>query len=212
MLVPTEPKIYHIVHVDRLASIIADSHLWSDAEARRRGVGGTTIGMSSIKQARLMKALNSRSGLRVGDCVPFNLCPRSVMLYVIYMRNHHELEYRGGQGPIIHLEADMRESVAWATVNEKRWAFTPSNARANYAEDYSDLRKLNQLDWDAIQANDWRGHSEGKQAEFLVEDSFPWSLIAHIGVRSAEVRNRVMQTLQASSHCPPVEIKPDWYY
>ena len=89
-------------------------------------------------QARLMKALNSRPGLRVGDCVPFNLCPRSVMLYVIYMGNNRELEYRGGQGPIIHLEADMRESVAWATVNEKRWAFTRSNASdANYADDYS---------------------------------------------------------------------------
>ena len=35
MLVPTEPKIYHIVHVDRLASIIADGYLWSDAEAQR---------------------------------------------------------------------------------------------------------------------------------------------------------------------------------
>ena len=37
VLVPTEPKIYHIVHVDRLASIISDGYLWSDAEARKRG-------------------------------------------------------------------------------------------------------------------------------------------------------------------------------
>ena len=28
---PTHPKIYHIVHVDRLASIMADGALWSDA-------------------------------------------------------------------------------------------------------------------------------------------------------------------------------------
>ncbi|MEO0854872.1 MAG: DarT ssDNA thymidine ADP-ribosyltransferase family protein [Cyanobacteria bacterium J06648_11] len=31
MTVPAQPKIYHIVHVDRLPSIIADEHLWCDS-------------------------------------------------------------------------------------------------------------------------------------------------------------------------------------
>ena len=96
MFVPTEPKIYHIVHVDRLPSIISDGCLWSDAEARKRRIGGTTIGMGNIKQRRINIQLTSHSGLRVGDCVPFYFCPRSVMLYVIHMSNHPELVYRGG--------------------------------------------------------------------------------------------------------------------
>ena len=50
---PAQPKIYHIVHVDRLASIVADGCLWSDAEVVRRGQGGTTIGMGGIKARRL---------------------------------------------------------------------------------------------------------------------------------------------------------------
>lgn len=33
--VSVQPKIYHIVHVDRLPSIIADEHLWCDAEMLR---------------------------------------------------------------------------------------------------------------------------------------------------------------------------------
>jgi len=36
MTVPAQPKIYHIVHVDRLPSIIADGGLWCDAEIVRR--------------------------------------------------------------------------------------------------------------------------------------------------------------------------------
>ena len=36
---PAEPKIYHIVHVDRLSSIIADGNLWCDAEIMRREAG-----------------------------------------------------------------------------------------------------------------------------------------------------------------------------
>ena len=72
MTVPAQPKIYHIVHVDRLPSIIADGYLWCDAEILRRAPSGTTIGMSSIKQRRLNElTLTSHSGLHVGDCVPF---------------------------------------------------------------------------------------------------------------------------------------------
>ena len=51
---PAEPKIYHVVRVDRLSSIIADGTLWRDAEIMRREARklgtGTTIALSSIKQ------------------------------------------------------------------------------------------------------------------------------------------------------------------
>ena len=32
MPMPAEPKIYHIVHVDRLPSIVKDGYLWCDAK------------------------------------------------------------------------------------------------------------------------------------------------------------------------------------
>ena len=54
MFVPTEPKIYHIVHADRLHSIVKNGYLWCDAAmAQRRDHTGTTIGMTSIKERRL---------------------------------------------------------------------------------------------------------------------------------------------------------------
>ena len=60
---------------------------------------GTAIGMNSIKQRRLNSTLNSYPNLRIGDCVPFYFCPRSIMLYLIHQANHPELRYRGGQDP-----------------------------------------------------------------------------------------------------------------
>lgn len=45
------------------------------------------------------------------------------MLYVIYRANSPDLSYRGGQGPIVHMEADLHETVAWANQNNRRWAF-----------------------------------------------------------------------------------------
>ena len=33
---------------------------------------------------------------------------------ILHMANHSELTYKGGQGPIVHLVADLRETVGWA--------------------------------------------------------------------------------------------------
>ena len=209
---PAEPKIYHIVHVDRLASIVADGGLWSDAALQRRARPGTIIGMSHIKQRRLTYRLNSRPGLRVGDCVPFYFCPRSVMLYVIHRADNEGLQYRDGQGPIVHLEADLHETVDWAERHERRWAFTLSNAGSGYFEDRCDLARLGEIDWDAVQARNWQGRTHGKQAEFLVEHSFPWTLVHRIGVCTAEAFNDAKDAMQSADHQPTVTVQSEWYY
>lgn len=214
MAAPMQPKLYHICHVDRLPSILADGCLWCDAEIVRRTPEGTTIGMSSIKQRRLSElTLSSYPDLHVGDCVPFYFCPRSVMLYLIHRANHEELAYRGGQGPIIHLEADLHSAVTWANQHHQRWAFTLSNAGSYYFEDRRDLAQLHEIDWDAVQARVWNQCKEGKQAEFLLEQSFPVSLIERIGVHSRLVYQQVVNALATNNYKKPaVEILTDWYY
>ena len=217
MAPPEAPQIYHIVHVDRLPSIVTDGYLWSDAEISRRaaisGEAGTTIGMTSIKEDRLtIRQLRSHPGLYVGQCVPFYFCPRSIMLYVISRANDMRLEYREGQEPIVHLEADLHETVTWAEQNRRRWAFTLSNAASRYCEDRAALVQLDELNWDAINAGYWQDCKEGKQAEFLIEQSFPWQLVNRVGVGSREVFGRATAALEQTEHRPRVEIRPDWYY
>jgi len=213
MPVPPRPKIYHIAHVDRLPSIVADGFLWCDAEIIRRTPQGTSIGMNNIKQRRLNELrLTSHPDLYVGDCVPFYFCPRSVMLYLIYQGNHPDMAYAGGQGPILHFEADLHATVAWANTQHLRWAFTLSNAGSYYFEDYNDLAHLGKIDWNAVQAHDWRMHKEGKQAEFLLEHSFPWRLIERIGVYSSTVYRQVANSLPQQGHRPNIEVLREWYY
>lgn len=213
MMVPECPKLYHIAHVDRLPSVVADSYLWCDREIQRRHPAGTTIGMNSIKTRRLNELrLVSHPGLFVGDCVPFYFCPRSVMLYLIHQGNHPELTYRGGQAQIIHFEVDLYATVAWAHEQSYRWAFTLSNAGALYFEDRSDLARLDEIDWDAVNARDWRHCKEGKQAEFLIERCFPWHLVERIGVLTQTVYNQAVNALPVQGYRPPVTIQRDWYY
>ncbi len=212
-VVPSKPKIFHIVHADRLASIIDSNCLWCDAEVvAKPQLSGTMIGMSDIKERRLTNRLNSHENLCVGGCVPFYFCPRSVMLYVIHQGNHPSLSYRGGQEAIVHLEADLRRTVDWAEEHGRHWVFTNLNAGSSYFDDFCDLAELNKIDWNAVKARFWIKHKDFKQAEFLIEKSFPWKLVERVGVLSQKTYLTVAKTIKGADHQPRVEIKPKWYY
>ena len=211
---PLKPKIYHITHVKNLPSILARGGLFSDAQMNIHGGPATAVGMSTIKQRRLTLPVACYPGLMVGDCVPFYFCPRSVMLYVLHRGNHPQLAYRGGQEPILHLEADLRSTVAWAQANGRAWAFSLSNAGSRYACFRDDLDRLGDIDWAAVFSRDFRSPQvkEGKQAEFLVQDSFPWELITRIGVYSQTVARQVTAAIARAQHQPVIQVIRSWYY
>ena len=75
MPIPKSPKIYHIVHLDRLPAIVDEGFLWSDAHVADLNLPGTSIGYRAIKQRRLSNPLSSIPGLNVGCCEPFLLLP-----------------------------------------------------------------------------------------------------------------------------------------
>jgi len=136
------------------------------------------------------------------------------MLYLLHRGNHVELDYHGGQTPIVHLEASLVEVVAWANGAGRRWAFSLGNASANYAQFRTHLSFLDELNWSAIRAHDWRHPAvkEAKQAEFLLEGCFPFALVRRIGVYSTPIQEAVTQALTGGPHRPHVERLPAWYY
>ncbi len=169
--------------------------------------------MNKIKQRRLVElTLKSHPDLHVGDCVPFYFCPRSVMLYMFHKKNHPELDYDGGQEPILHLQADLKHTIRWADSNHKRWAFTLTNAGSYYFEDRADLTCLNEINWQAVDARNWRDCRDEKQAEFLIEEEFPFELVEKIGVYSQQYFNEINKQLANCDHRPIVQIKSEWYY
>ena len=178
--VPANPKIYHITHVDNLASIAASGELVSDAIRLSRGMMCAVVGMSEIKRRRLEAIeVSICPGTTVGQYVPFYFCPRSVMLYILYKANNPELTYRGGQQPIVHLEASFDAAIEWANAQPVPWAFTDGNAGAYVTQFYGRRAELGQVNWAAVTSNDFSDSriKEGKQAEFLTFGTFPWTLV-----------------------------------
>lgn len=211
--VPQNPKIYHILHVDRLASVVQEGGLYCDAESVRRQLSGTKIGFGHIKSRRLNDlVLRTNPSLHVGDCVPFYFCPRSVMLYIFSMDNNSDLTYHGGQEPIVHLEFDFYKSIHWAQQNSLHWAFTDINAGSYSFEDFNDTRDLEQLDWNVISSRHWKGNESEKQAEFLVERFFSLHLVEQIGVFDEKCAAQVRSALTGRVPSERIRIRRDWYY
>jgi hypothetical protein len=199
------PDVFHITHINNLTSIIQNGGLMSDSERITRSLANENIGYSHIKQRRLNHAVTvSRRGF-IGNYVPFNFCPRSVMLYVVNIGHEN---YRGGQNEVIHLVTDVN------TVRHMNpdCFFTDIHADLGYAEQISDFSRLNELNWNSINQKYWTAVKEEKQAEFLAFQHVPWTTIKEIGVMNQQVAQRVNQILAVVPHRPPVNVRTNWYY
>ena len=206
----TPIKIYHILHIANLPSIITAGCLFSDAEMRKRPDNTVVIGMNRIKDRRLTLPLSSHPNLYVGECIPFYFCSRSPMLYMLHRGNSPDIAYRDGQQPIIHLVADLQKTVAWADKNNLRWAFTDSNAGSRYFEDYANLADLDKIDWESVNTTNWSGRQDKKQAEFLIEHRFPWELVDEIGVYSYQQKEQLQHIIGQQDL--PIKVQRTWYY
>ena len=208
---PKRPKIYHITHADNLPDILSDGYLLSDSSVASRDGPTVMIGMSDVKHRRLRKLLGScHPDTVVGDYVPFHFGPRSIMLYVIHMGER--VDYKGGQGSIIHLEADLCRVVERAKAENRKWAIASDSAAARYTEFKADLGVVKKLNWERINARNWKDDRTGKQAEFLIHERFEVELVERIGVANAEIRAQVERMLRDHRSQPKVEVRRDWYY
>lgn len=211
---PDKQRIYHITHVDNLPGIIAAGGLLPDSELLRRGGPRVSIGMASIKKRRLRIPVSCHPGTFVGDYVPFYLCPRSVMLYIIHKANDARLAFKGGQSRIVHLVTDLQDCVSWACEEGRLWASTTGNASATYAEFSSTVEGFERIDWEAVRTHDWfhPDIKELKQAELLVHGHFPLRQMRGIAVYSDDVRAVAESYLATLDQPPPVRVVREWYY
>jgi ssDNA thymidine ADP-ribosyltransferase, DarT len=207
MIVPADPDIYHITHIKNLPGILNASCLWSDARRIRHGFEVENIGYPHIKKRRLKRVVPVAAGGVLGDYVPFNFCPRSVMLFVV---NKGHPDYGGGQDEIVHLRSTARTAISTG----RPWAFTDRHADLDYAEYHDDLAELDDVAWDVMPLAYWSEPQtkEVRQAEFLVHDWLQWGAILEVGVINDAMAARVRSLLGPSTKTPVVSVRRSWYY
>lgn len=135
------------------------------------------------------------------------------MLYTIHKGNVQG--YQNGQNPIIHL---VMEIEAIANLN-LAFAYTDGHAVMDYSDFYDNLDQLDSvIDWKLMKSNYWFDTKDDpnrkcrRQAEFLIHQFCPWTLIREIGVINNDIKIKVEKILQNYKHQPSVKIYPQWYY
>jgi hypothetical protein len=144
--------------------------------------------------------------------VPFYFANRSPMLYSIHTGS--VAGYDGGQKDIIYLVSSV-EAVA---KGQRPWCFTDGHAVEAVSRFFCDVGSLNEVDWEVIEHWSWKNtdadpdRKRRKQAEFLVHQSFPWSLVEGIGVIDASTKAKVAAAMAQAKHQPTIAVQPKWYY
>jgi hypothetical protein len=207
MAAPADPAIFHITHIDNLPGIVRAGCLWSDAQRIRQNLPVTNIGHQHIKQRRLTRPVPVAARGMLGDYVPFNFCPRSVMLYVV---NKGHKDYGRGQDEIVHLVSTVQTAIATG----RPWAFTDRHADLRHAAYYDDLADLGEVAWSSMPLTWWNEPDtmEQRQAEFLVHDWFRWDAVLKISVINDTMAGSVRSLLGPSTQTPAVQVRRDWYY
>ncbi len=204
--------ICHMTHIRNLPMILSKGGLWCDRQAKERGLTQQGIGHSHIKERRSRWPVTVGPKGRLWDYVPFYFYHHSPMLYAIYKGSVEG--YAGGQGEVIYLTSGTDHIDG----NSLPFVFTDGSAVVALSEQYDTLTDLDKLDWTAIQANQWTNTNEDgdktrrKQAEFLVHDFMPWSMVTGIVVKTQAIADQVAAHLQGQSHTPPIQVMPAWYY
>lgn len=204
--------ICHITHIRNLPVILEQGGLWCDRHTKERELTQQEIGHDHIKKRR------SRCPVTVGlrgnlwDYVPFYFHHHSPMLCAIFYKNVEG--YEGGQDEVIYLTS----STEVIDNNHLPFAFTDGSAVVALSDQYDDLTDLDKLDWPMIRATYWKNtDADGdrmrrKQAEFLVHDFVPWSMITGVVVKTQAMADQVAAHLQGHARIPTIDVLPAWYY
>ena len=210
-MVPKPTFIYHITDIGNLSSIITNDGLYSINAMRENNRPYNTIAYEHIQGRRSNTRVPVKPYGTLHDYVPFYFAPRSPMLYTINKGNVPS--YNGGQKSIVYLVS----STEW--VNGKRpWVFTDGHGTMAFTNFYNDLNFLDEVDWDVMISKYWNDTSDypdrrrRRQAEFLVSNYFPLSLVQDIGVYNSEIAHNVENVFKDTIHEIPINIYPAWYY
>jgi len=223
-LPPQRPlRIFHITPIPNLANVAKSKKLYANSLLQKRKIGHENIAYQNAQGKRATKLVSKPPGGVVHDYVPFYFAPRSPMLGAINEGKVEDCPYR--QQDIVHLVTTVE-----AVVDEGlTFVFYDHNATLDYADCYNNPRDLDKIEWDLFYepprldgyckywfstANNLKyiRRMETRQAEFLVHQIVPLSLITCVGAHSEEKAEAVRQIFEDKDIDIPVEVKRDWYF
>lgn len=220
---PNPVLIYHITAIPNLAGIAAQGALRAKGPLARQGLDYSDIAYQGAQGSRANKVVPLGPGGVIHDYVPFYFAPRSPMLGAINVGKVPGCEHR--QDSIVHFMISL-DAVVKAGLP---FVFYNYNATLGIAECFNELVDLDKIDWPlffespriAGYCKYWNSRidnpryalrMETRQAELLVHEAVPLSLVGGIGTYNDAKAEEVRAVLDGAGVELPVKAKPGWYF
>ncbi|MNC13230.1 hypothetical protein D3C76_1073950 [compost metagenome] len=206
---PEKALIWRIVHRDNLPWLL-DNGLHC-AESGILSPSYVSIGNPDLISKRRHRAVPIAPGGTLGDYVPFYFTPFSVM-----MKNIHSgwgVQQRKNEEIVI-----LVSSLYHLQNLSLPFVFTNAHAYPHWTDYYSDLERLDQIDWDVLQRRDFKRDPddpkkmERYQAEALVYGHVPVEGLLGIVCYTEAIKRRVEKGIKERGLDLPVHARARWYF
>lgn len=200
--------------MDCLRTLLQRGGLHAANHTPNDGLPYRTIHNVEIQGQRHIRNIPCGPGGTLHDYVPFYFGYLSPML--LQLKTGQVAGYAEGQEPLVFLKSTV-QAVAQAGL---RFVFSDGHGIAAYTHWFDDTARLVDVDWSMVYQRYWRDEvgdmdrQRRKQAEFLIHQSCPWTLIQEIGVLNQQTKARVEEVLRGFDLAlrPVVNIHVGWYY
>jgi ssDNA thymidine ADP-ribosyltransferase, DarT len=202
--------IFRIVHRDNIPWILDNGLHCRNSDVRDPNY--VDIGNLDLISKRDKHPVPQPPGGTLSDYVPFYFTPFSPMMYNI----------KTGWGGIRKRENEeiviMVSSLHRLNEKDARFLFTDRHAYLVAAQFYSDLARLDQIDWDMLQRRDFAydpddpSKKERYQAEVLVHKHLPVEALSGFVCYNDDALGIVTKALTARQQTAKVIKKSDWYF
>lgn len=211
---PVPTPILRFTHVDNLDTIIRRGGLHAPNHVPDDGLMYRFCHSAEVQSARADVPIHLGPGGTIHDYVPFYFGYLSPMM--LNLKTDRVEGYNEGQEPLIYLVSSA-QAIEEAGIE---FVYSDGHGLATFTDWFDDLDKLDAVDWTVVNLRYWKDdindmdRQRKKQAEFLVHQCCPWSLIQEIVVIDSTMQQRVDSILAAfpKGQRRVVRIDRDWYY
>lgn len=207
---PEKALIWRIVHRDNLRWILANGLHCGNSPVK--APDWINIGNPELISKRASHPVPQAPGGVLNDYIPFYFTPFSPMLHNI-RTGWGGIQKRTNEDVVI-----LVSSLHHVAGQGLPFLFTDSHAYYRWANFYSDLADLTNIDWPLLQRRDFRrdpddpAKFERYQAEALIYQILPVSGLLGMVCYTEALKILIAQEVQARNLNLPVHARPEWYF
>lgn len=199
--------LFHMTHVDNLASILNTGQLKSYSQLFRDSTSYRDIAAQDVQSRRAETRVPLQPGGFLHDYVPFYFAGRSPMLYVVKNSGTPQKD-------LIYLMTNTDKIAS----SKLPFVYTDGHAIMFLSSFYNSLDDLDCIDWDVMDSEYWNDtvdfpdRKRKRQAEFLIHQALPLQYITGIATYNTGTKLKVEELVQDYGHSLNVHEVPKFYY